>query len=92
MPEPDEQCTHLTHPERRDPLDALTASLNRSSTQTAAIDHLGASSVDADIDTLGPPPPSTDVLSRVAWIAARRNTEQHLLERSTRGIDLAAGR
>ena len=62
-PEPDNQgCTHLTHPERRNPVDALTTSLNRSAAQTAAIDHI------AD----PPPPPSSDIIERVAWIVARR--------------------
>ena len=36
----DDECAHVTHPDRRDPLDALTASLNRSTAQTAAIDEI----------------------------------------------------
>ena len=89
-----EQCTHLTHPEQRDPLDALTASLGRSSAQTAAIDRFagGRPSVGADIDTLGPPPPSSDVLERVAWIVARRRAERDQLERRQPGVELAVGR
>ncbi len=81
-PEPgDEQCTHLTHPHRRDPLHALTASLGRSSTQTAAIDHF-----------VGSAPPSSDVIHRVAWIVARRRAEGDQLERTPPGIELAAER
>ena len=94
-PEPDnEECTHLTHPERRDTLDTLTASLDQSSAHVAAIDHLarGRPSVGAHIDTLGPPPPSTDVAERVAWIIARHHAERNQLERSTHGIELAAER
>src|SRR5665811_291896 len=34
------ECIHLTHQDRRDPLDAFAASLDRSRAQTAAIDHL----------------------------------------------------
>ena len=48
----DEQCTHLTHPEPTDTLDALTVSLGRSSTQTAATDQGIGSSVRADIGTI----------------------------------------
>jgi hypothetical protein len=94
-PEPDnEECTHLTHPDRRNALDTLTASLDQSSAHVAAIDHLarGRPSVGAHIDTLGPPPPSSDVAERVAWIAARRHAERNQLERSTHGIELAAER
>ncbi len=81
-PEPDDhQCTHLTHEDRRDALDALTASLGRSSTQTAAIDHIG-----------GSPPPSSDIAERVAWIVARHRAEHDQLERLQRGVELAAGR
>ena len=89
-----QQCTHLTHPERRDPLDALTASLGRRAAQTAAIDHFagGRPSDNADIDTLGPPPPSSDLLERVAWIVARRRAERDQLERRQPGVELAAGR
>ncbi|MCH8898933.1 MAG: ABC transporter substrate-binding protein [Acidobacteria bacterium] len=40
-PEPgDEQCTHLTHQDRGDALDTLTASLGRSSARVAAIDRI----------------------------------------------------
>ena len=54
-PEPgNEQCTHLTHPERQDPVDTLVASLGRSAAETAAIDHV-----------VGPAPPSSDVAERV---------------------------
>jgi hypothetical protein len=81
-PEPeDEQCTHLTHLEPREALDALTASLARSSTQTAAIDHF------AGLD-----PPSSDILESVALIVARRAAERNQLERMPPEIDLAAQR
>ena len=79
-PEPgDQQCTHLTHPEPRDPLDVLSASLGRSSTQTAAIDQIVASD-----------PPSTDIIDRVALIAARRRAERDQPQRRPPGIELAA--
>ena len=94
-PEPDDElCAHLTHPEPRDALDALTAALGRSSTQTAAVDHLAErnSSVGVDIDPLGPPPPSSDVAERVAWIVARRRAERDEPERQQPGIQLASGR
>ncbi|MCH7901784.1 MAG: AAA family ATPase, partial [Acidobacteria bacterium] len=94
-PEPDdEQCTHLTHEDRRDALDALAASLGRSSAHVAAIDHFagGRPSVGADIDTLGPPPSSSDVAERVAWIVARRRAERDEPERQQPGIQLASGR
>ncbi len=55
----DHQCTHLTHLEGGDVLDALTASLGRSSTQTAAVDQYA-----------GSPPSSSDIAERVAWIVA----------------------
>jgi hypothetical protein len=81
-PEPgDEQCTHLTHPERGDPIDALVASLARRAAETAAIDHVA-----------GPAPPSSDVADRAAWIIARRQAERDQLEHTTPGIGLAAGR
>ena len=81
-PEPgDQQCTHLTHPEPRDPLDALAASLDRSSTQTAAVDQIAAS-----------PPPSTDVNDRVAWIVAQRRAERGQPQRRPPRIELASGR
>ena len=94
-PEPDdEQCTHLTHEDRRNALDALTQSLGRSSAHVAAIDHFagGRPSVGADIDTLGPPPSSSDVAERVAWIVARRRAERDEPERQQPGIQLASGR
>ncbi|MEE8375617.1 MAG: AAA family ATPase, partial [Acidimicrobiia bacterium] len=81
-PEPgDELCTHLTHEDRRNALDALTSSLGRSSTQTAAIDHI-----------VGPPPPSSDVAERVAWIVTQRRAERNELERMSSAIELAAER
>ncbi len=81
-PEPNNQeCTHLTHPDRRDPLDALTTSLNRSATQTAAIDHVAE-----------PPPPSSDITERVAWIAARRQAGYDQTGHTPPGIETAAGR
>jgi hypothetical protein len=89
----DELCAHLPHHDRRDALDALTASLGRSSAQTAAIDHTsrGRISVCADINTFGPPPPSSDVAGRVAWIVARRAAERDELERIPPEIRLAVG-
>jgi hypothetical protein len=81
-PEPgDEPCTHLTHPERGDPIDALVASLGRRAAETAAVDHVA-----------GPGPPSRDVAERAAWIVARRRTERDRLEHTPPGIGLAAGR
>jgi hypothetical protein len=81
-PEPgDEPCTHLTHPERGDPLDALVASLARRAAETAAIDHV-----------VGPAPPSSDVAERAAWIVARRRTEHEKLEHTTPRIGLVIGR
>ena len=80
-PKHDRQCTHLTHPEPRDALDALTASLGRSSARTAAIDHL-----------TGTAPPNSDAAERVAWIVARRRAEQNELERTPPDIELAAER
>jgi AAA domain/TrwC relaxase len=88
----DEQCTHLTHPEPTDTLDALTVSLGRSSTQTAATDQGIGSSVRADIGTIGSPPPSSDVAARVAWIIARRAAERDELEGRQRGVEHAVGR
>ena len=80
-PEHDEhQCTHLTHPEQKHTLDALAASLDRSSAQTAAVDHM-----------VGSPPPSSDIVERVAWIAARRAAERNELERKPPQIELVAG-
>jgi ATP-dependent exoDNAse (exonuclease V) alpha subunit len=77
----DEPCTHLTHPERGNPLDALVASLGRRAAETAAIDHV-----------VGPAPPSRDVAERAAWIVARRRAEREKLEHTAPGIGLAAGR
>ncbi len=77
---PDEHCTHLTHPDQKDAPDALTASLGRGSTQTAAIDHLTGSG-----------PASSDVLERVARIVARRQAEHHELEHRSAGIELVSG-
>ncbi len=91
-PEPaDEQCTHLTHQGQQDALDRLTAALNHSRARTAAIDHPGPAITD-DVDPLGPPPPSSDVAARVAWLIAKRQTERDATERQTPGFDLAAGR
>jgi ATP-dependent exoDNAse (exonuclease V) alpha subunit len=91
-PEPHgEQCTHLTHTDRHDALDGLTATLNRGSAQTAALDHARPKLTD-DIDPFGPPPPSRDVAARVAWQVAKRRTERDETQRQTPGLDLAAGR
>jgi hypothetical protein len=87
----DEQCTHLTHQDRQDALDGLTAALNRGSAQIAAIDHAGPAPTD-DVDPFGPPPPSNDVAARVAWQIAKRQTQRDETERQTPGLDLAAGR
>ena len=57
----DEQCTHLTHHDRHDALDRLTATLNRGSAQIAAIDHAGPAPTD-DIDPLDPPPSRMSLL------------------------------
>jgi hypothetical protein len=81
-PEPgNEQCAHLTHPERGDPIDALVASLARRAAETAAIDHVVARG-----------PPSSDVAERAAWIVARRRAEHENLEHTTPGIGLVTGR
>jgi hypothetical protein len=88
----DKQCTHLTHQASHDPVDGLTAALNRSSTHTAAIDQTGETLGADDIDPFGPPPPSSDVVARVAWQIAKRQIERAEAERKTRGIDLAASR
>jgi hypothetical protein len=77
----DEPCTHLTHPERGDPLDALVASLGRRAAETAAIDQ-----------AIGPPPPSRDVAARAAWIVARRRAERDQPEHTAPSIGLVAGR
>jgi ATP-dependent exoDNAse (exonuclease V) alpha subunit len=87
----DEQCTHLTHQGHHDPLDRLTATLNRGSTQTAASDHTGPPQT-GDIDPFGPPPPSNDIAARVAWQITKRQTERDETQRQTPGLDLAAGR
>jgi hypothetical protein len=91
-PQPaDEQCTHLTHQGRHDPVDRLTATLNHNSAQIAAIDHARPTPSD-DIDPFGPPPPSHDVAARVAWQIAKRQTQRNETQRETPGLDLAAGR
>ena len=87
----DEPCTHLTHTDRHDALDGLTAALNRGSTQTAAIDLAGPTAID-DIDPFGPPPPSSDVAARVAWQIAKRQIERDAAERRAPGLDRAVGR
>lgn len=71
----DEQCTHHTHQGHHDALDRLTSTLNRGSAQIAAMDRAGPAQSD-DIDSLGPPPPSSDVAARVAWQIAKRQTER----------------
>jgi len=92
-PEPtDEQCTHLTHQDSHDSLDGLIAALNRSAAQTAAIDQIGATPGAYDVDSLGPPPPSSDVTARVAWQIAKRQAERDEAQHGTPGLDLAAGR
>ncbi len=85
----EELCTHLTHADGDDALDRLTAALNRRSTHTAAIDHARSTRTDAR-DSLGPPPPSSDIAARVAWIAERR-TERDAAERQSPGLDRAVG-
>ncbi len=81
-PEPsDEHCTHLTHEDRRNALDALTTSLGRSSAHAAAIDHVAGSAA-----------PGGDVAERVAWIVAQRRAEREELERTPPDIELAAER
>ncbi|MCZ6736904.1 MAG: hypothetical protein O7B77_02895, partial [Actinobacteria bacterium] len=77
----DEGCTHLTHPDRREAFGALTTSLDRSSAQTAAIDHFAGSA-----------PPSSDIAERIAWIVARRRAEHDQPERQQTGVKLAVGR
>ena len=86
----DEACTHLTHTQGDDALDRLTAALNRSSTHTAAIDHVRSALTDV-VDPLDPPPPSSDIAARVAWIAKHR-TERDTTQRRTPGPDQAVGR
>jgi hypothetical protein len=85
----EESCTHLTHAGTPHALDRLTAALNRNSTHTAAIDHAKSTPTDA-MDPLGPPPPSSDIAARVAWIA-RRRIERDATQRQSPGLDLAVG-
>ena len=87
----DEQCTHLNHISHHDLLDGLTAALGHSRTQTAAIDHTGPTH-DVDIDSSGPPPPSTDVAARAAWQIAKRQAERDATQWQPPGLDLATGR
>ena len=89
IPEPaDEQCAHLAHPKRSDELDEVATRLGRSSSHTAAVDHLAqARSNRADIDRPLPPPPSSDDLAW--WVAQARRAE---LEQGERGVSLAVGR
>ena len=84
----EKSCTHLTHTQSDDALDRLTAALNRRSIHTAAIDH--ARAMRTSRDPLGPPPPSSDIAARVAWIAERR-TERDAAERHSPGLDRAVG-
>ncbi|MFC2177128.1 MobF family relaxase, partial [Actinomycetota bacterium] len=86
---PEESCAHLTHADSDDALNRFTAALNRRSAHTAAIDHAGSTTTHAR-DPLGPPPPSSDIAARVAWIAERR-TERDAAERQSPGIDRAVG-
>ena len=91
-PEPaDEHCTHLTHQSPHDQVNSLIAAINRSSTQTAAIDISDPVHGD-DIDPFSQPPPNSDVADRVAWQIAKRQTERDIAQQETRGIGLAAGR
>ena len=95
LPQPDQEpCTHLTHPQPKPGLDDLSASLGRSASQTAAIDHLAEarSSVTAGIDPPGPPPPNMDDLERMVSIVARRRAERRQLEHEQPGIELGIGR
>lgn len=81
-PEPsDEHCTHLSRPEGGDVLDALAASLGRSSAHAAAVDHFAGSAA-----------PGGDVAERVAWVVAQRRAEREELERTPPDIELAAER
>ncbi|MEN8234195.1 MAG: MobF family relaxase [Actinomycetota bacterium] len=81
-PEPHgEDCTHLTHPDQRDPLDALATSLNRSAAKAAAIDQI-----------IEIPPPSGDIAERTAWNAARRQAEHEQPGHTPPGVETAAGR
>jgi hypothetical protein len=85
----DESCTHITHAGTHHALDRLTAALNRRTTHTAAIDHAKSTPTDA-MDPLAPPPPSSDIAARVAWIA-RRRIERDATQRQSPGFDLAVG-
>ena len=87
----EERCTHLTHTGRHEPFDELIAALNHSSAQVAAIDH-AEPTLTNDIDPFGPPQPSRDIATRVAWLIAKRQTERDETQRHTPGLDLAAGR
>lgn len=62
-------------------MDALVASLNRSAAKAAAIDEL-----------VGPPPTSSDIVERVAWIAARCQAEHNQTEHTPSAIETAIGR
>ncbi len=86
----DWQCTHLTHQSHHHPIDALTAALAHSSAQAAAIDH-PAPTLTGDVDPYGPPPPSRDIVARVAWQIAKRQTERDEAERQLSGFGLAVG-
>jgi hypothetical protein len=88
---PDEQCTHLTHQDSHDSLEGLIAALNRTSTQTAAIDQARPTPSNA-VDPLGPPPPSSDVAARVAWQIAKRQAERDEAQRVAPGRGVAIGR
>ena len=92
-PQPnDDQCAHLAYVQHRDAVQALTSGLNRSNTQTAAIDRTTGLIVPDDIDSLGPPPPSSDVAARVAWLVARRRLQREDPQRRPPGVELAVGR
>jgi hypothetical protein len=92
-PEPtDEQCTHLTHQDSHDSLDGLIAALNRSAAQTAATDQIRGTPGAYDVDSLGPPPPSSDVTARVAWQIAKRQAERDEAQHGAPGLDVATGR
>jgi ATP-dependent exoDNAse (exonuclease V) alpha subunit len=81
-PQPgDDQCTHLTHPDRKGVLNALTRSLGRSSAQDAAIDHLAAAG-----------PPSSNIAERVDWIVAQHQAETNTLDHPRPGIGHATQR
>jgi ATP-dependent exoDNAse (exonuclease V) alpha subunit len=91
-PEPAAQeCTHVPHQGPSDALEGLTAALERSSTQTAAIDQTGSTPRD-NADPPGPPPPSSDIAARIARQIAKHQTEPPEPQRQTPGLDLAAGR